>query len=59
MKVQPISKIRAELQENFDQVHYNKQSVIVTKNSKPWVIIKPLSEEDKNLQKLVTQKKRD
>ena len=41
MKKVSVSKIRGQLQEHLDSVHYTKEKILVLKNGKPWVEIHP------------------
>lgn len=55
MKVRSTAEVRKNFQDVVDHVHYTKVPVIITKNRKPWVMIQPLPEDDKELQKLVDE----
>lgn len=53
MKIRSTAEVRRHFQEVMDSVHYTKVPVIISKNRKPWVMIQPLPEDDKELQKVV------
>ncbi len=53
MQIQSTSQVRANFQEVIDRVHYTKMPLIVSKNNKPWVMIQPLPEEDRDLQQMI------
>jgi len=57
MKVRSTAEVRKHFQEVVDHVHYTKIPVIITKNRKPWVMVQPLPEDDKELQALVNDSK--
>jgi len=39
------TQVRQNFQEVIDQVHYTRESLLITKHNKPWVMIQSLSEE--------------
>lgn len=41
------TKVRQNFQEVIDQVHYTKESLLITKHNKPWVMIQALEADDK------------
>lgn len=58
MKIESASEVRKRFQEIVDHVHYTKVPVIVSKNSKPWVMIQPLPEHDAQIQQLIDTDKK-
>lgn len=38
------TQVRQNFQEAIDQVHYTKESLLITKHNKPWVMIQSLGE---------------
>ncbi len=53
MKVKTTSEFRANFQDMVDHVHYTKVPLIISKNRKPWVMVQPLPEGDKDLQDII------
>jgi prevent-host-death family protein len=45
MKKVRATIVRNNFQDVIDQVHYKKESIIITKRNKPWAIIQALPEE--------------
>ncbi|MBD3208455.1 MAG: type II toxin-antitoxin system prevent-host-death family antitoxin [Candidatus Nealsonbacteria bacterium] len=43
----PATKARKRFQEIIDKVHYQEESIVITKHRKPWIVIDPLPEEEK------------
>ena len=56
MKTQHATNVRQNFQDAIDAVHYTQEPLLIYKRNKPWVIIQPLSESDKDLQKIVNKK---
>lgn len=56
MKIVPVTKARKQIQDVVDKVHYTKEPLIISKNNKPWVMIKPLPEDDEELNKIIGKK---
>ena len=56
MKMKSVTEARGRLQEVLDNVHYTKEPLMISKNGKPWVIVQPLPEDDKDLQSLIAKK---
>jgi len=49
MKIIKASQARSEFQELIDTVHYREENIIISKRDKPWVIVRPLTEDELNL----------
>jgi|GEM_PF-917305 len=43
----PATKARKRFQEIIDKVHYQEEPIVVTKHRKPWIVIDPLPEGEK------------
>lgn len=56
MNIKTTTEVRARFQEIVDRVHYTKSPLIISKNGKPWVMVQPLPEDDRDLQTLVQHK---
>lgn len=44
VKKKQATKVRQNFQEVIDQVHYTRESLLITKHNKPWVMIQALEE---------------
>ncbi len=55
MKIISTAEVRKNFQEVMDHVHYTKVPVIISKNRKPWVMVQPLPEDDKVMQKFIKE----
>lgn len=53
MKIKSTTEVRAHFQEIVDHVHYTKIPLVISKNKKPWVLVQPLPENDRELKKLI------
>ena len=42
VKEKQATQVRQNFQEVIDQVHYTKESLMITKHNKPWVMIQAL-----------------
>lgn len=42
LRQKQATQVRQNFQEVIDKVHYTKESLLITKHNKPWVMIKPL-----------------
>jgi prevent-host-death family protein len=47
------TEVRNNFQDTIDHVHYTKEHVVITRHSKPWVMIVPLPEQESETQKLL------
>lgn len=53
MKIIRATDVRKNFQDVIDEVHYTKVPVIISKRERPWVIVQPLPEGDKELRKII------
>ena len=53
MKIIKASEARSEFQDIIDTVHYREEEIVISKRGKPWVVIRALTENEK--QKLSEQ----
>lgn len=56
MQIKSTSTVRQNFQDIIDRVHYTKTPLIVSKNNKPWVMVQPLPEDDKDLESIIKKK---
>jgi len=45
------TQVRNNFQDTVDHVHYTKNATVITRRGKPWVMMVPLPDEDKEVQK--------
>lgn len=50
LKVVQATQVRKDFQDVIDEVHYTGSTLVISKYGKPWVIVSPLPEGDKDLQ---------
>ncbi len=55
MKVFSVSEFRKVVSDVIDQIHYRQENVILSRHGKPWVMLVPLKEDDKDLQKFINK----
>ena len=49
------TQVRNNFQDTVDHVHYTKNSTVITRRGKPWVMMVPLPDDDKAVQKALEQ----
>ena len=49
------TQVRNNFQDTVDHVHYTKNSTVITRRGKPWVMMVPLPDDDKEVQKALEQ----
>lgn len=55
MKIIQATDVRNNFQEFINKVHYTNEPFIISKHGKPWVMVKPLDENDEKLQKIIAR----